>query len=81
MKNTIKILNANHAIIENERGQFLQSYNIIACAIIDDIIYFDKKFSFYSKTTSKYQSIFLGIDIKEQKKLIEEGKAQITNLN
>jgi hypothetical protein len=63
----------NQLIIEVGNELYFQSYNIPVCKIDSKGNIFLTHFWNYSKTTSKYTSIFLGISSKEIKKRLDLG--------
>ena len=80
----------NQFIIENDNTDTFQSYKSIIAVkpkyfTLDDhkldTILLDEKYWNYSRTTSKYLSIFLNEPIKEIKRKVKEGIYQLTNLN
>lgn len=69
-------------LIDNDGNRLFQSYNSIICKISkDNKIELDGKYWDYSKTTSKYRSIFLDESAKETVKKINTGEYVLTNLN
>jgi len=44
-------------------------------------VYLDEKYWNYSRTTSKYRTLFLGYDTKEVKAKIKSGEYVLTDLN
>jgi len=83
---------ANQFIIEGNDGLYFQSYNSIIAKIpygrpIENVVnpdmkpMLDVRYWNYSRTTSKYRSIFLGESTKETEKRIENGEYILTNLN
>lgn len=66
-----------------------QSYDSIIVEIeqartdsgIQIVTYLDKLYWDYSRTTSKYRSLFLGETTDETKKKIKSGEYQLVNLN
>lgn len=85
---------ANQFIINTNDGKYFQSYNSITAFIpiynhintsepllpIEKII-LDNHYWNYSRTTSKYRSIFLGENTDETKRKIKEGIYKLENLN
>jgi hypothetical protein len=73
---------ANQFEIRTDDGVFFQSYNSMICFVpkVGKIL-LDEYYWNYSKTTSKYRSIFLGEPTIETKKRIEDGTYLLTNLN
>ena len=74
---------ANQFIIRSEDGTvYFQSYNSIICKITQDhFVYLDEYYWNYSKTTSKYRSLFLNESTAETKSKIAAGRYMLTNLN
>ena len=76
---------ANQFIITGEKGltQYFQSYkSIIAQKNMDTgKILLDSKYWNYSKTTSKYRNLFLGLTTKEIEQKIKSGEYILTDLN
>ena len=72
----------NQFVIEDGNGnEFFQSYkSLIAVKKSNGDILLDSYYWDYSRTTSKYRNIFLGMDTKEIKKSIKEGSIQLVNL-
>jgi hypothetical protein len=72
---------ANQFILYTDKGVYFQSYeSIIAFQNMGKII-LDSYYWNYSRTTSKYRNIFLGMTTAEVKKRIKEGSIKLTNLN
>lgn len=72
----------NQFIIYNDDGsEYFQSYKSIIAKKHNGNIYLDSHYWDYSKTTSKYRNIFLGLDSKMIKKLIKDNDIILTNLN
>jgi hypothetical protein len=73
---------ANQFEIRTDEGVFFQSYNSTICFVprVGKTL-LDEYYWNYSKTTSKYRSIFLGEPTIETKKRIEDGTYILTNLN
>ena len=79
----------NQFEIQTDKGTVFRSYNSIICAVINSIddncsvkqVYLDYKFWNYSRTTSKYRSIFMNENTKETEKKIKSGEYILTNLN
>lgn len=71
----------NQFRINDGKAVFFQSYDSIICKIEDGKTYLDEYYWNYSKTTSKYRSIFLGESTKETQKNIDSGKYTLINLN
>lgn len=73
---------ANQFEIHTDKGTFFQSYNsIIAFEPKSGKTQLDEKYWNYSKTTSKYRSIFLGESTKDTQKKIDSGIYELVNLN
>ena len=72
----------NQFEIRTDEGVFFQSYNSMICFVprVGKTL-LDETYWNYSKTTSKYRSIFLGEPTFETKKRIEDGTYLLTNLN
>ena len=71
----------NQFQIETPTATYLQSYDSIIAKIERGITYLDERFWNYSKTTSKYRSIFLGESTKETQNKITNGVYVLTDLN
>ena len=74
---------ANQFIIRSEDGTvYFQSYNSIICKITKDhFIYLDETYWNWSRTTSKYRTLFLNESTEETKSKIAAGRYMLTNLN
>jgi ribonuclease HII len=73
---------ANQFVIKTDDATYFQSYNsIIAKVTNDHFIYLDETYWNWSRTTSKYRSIFLGESTEETKRKIASGHYMLTNLN
>ena len=78
---------ANQFIIKDTENNttYFQSYNSIIVKIERDFdntsIFLDEIYWNYSKTTSKYRSIFLGEATEVTKSKIKSGEYILTNLN
>lgn len=72
----------NQFEIRTDEGVFFQSYNSIICFVprVGKTL-LDEYYWNYSKTTSKYRSVFLGESTIETKKRIDDGTYLLTNLN
>lgn len=93
IKQTLKVRNmrstrtnckvANQFIIDTNEGQYFQSYETIIAYYENKtgIYYLDEDSWNYSRTTSKYRSIFLNEDTKTTKERIENGTHKLVNLN
>ena len=69
-------------IKDNEGNTFFQSYNtIIAKKDKHGFIFLDADKWDYSKTTSRYRNLFIGLNTADTKKAIKEGKITLINLN
>ena len=71
----------NQFIIDSKDGRTFQSYRSIIANIKDGKVTLDEYYWNYSRTTSKYLSIFLGSSTIETKKAIKEGRYTLANLN
>mgnify|MGYP000943454427 CR=1 FL=1 len=72
----------NQFQINTQEGIFFQSYSSIIVKIDNKgQIFLDEYFWNYSKTTSKYRSIFLDETTKETQAKIDAGIYTLTNLN
>lgn len=75
----------NQFIVHTPEATFFQSYNsIIVKTTFKDgqrVVYLDEYYWNYSRTTSKYRSLFLGENTQETKDNIKSGKYKLTNLN
>ena len=73
----------NQFSIRNGNFSYFQSYSTIIAKrnIKTDVITLDKKAWNYSKTTSKYLRIWLGIDRNKTEKLIKLKIIKIADLN
>jgi hypothetical protein len=73
---------ANQFVIRTDEATYFQSYNSIICKWTNDnFIYLDERYWNYSKTTSKYRSLFLNETTNETKRKIAAGRYMLTNLN
>ena len=72
----------NQFEIRTDEGVFFQSYNSMICFVprVGKTL-LDETYWNYSKTTSKYRSVFLGESTIETKKRIDDGTYLLTNLN
>ena len=72
----------NQFEIRTDEGVFFQSYNSMICFVprVGKTL-LDETYWNYSKTTSKYRSVFLDESTIETKKKIEDGTYLLTNLN
>lgn len=71
----------NQFIIETEQGVYFQSYNSIIALNTGNVVYLDKNYWDYSRTTSKYRSLFLNETTQETRRKIENGMYILTDLN
>ena len=71
----------NQFQIETPTATYLQSYDSIIAKIEQGITYLDEVYWNWSKTTSKYRSLFLGESTKETQKKITNGVYVLTDLN
>lgn len=72
----------NQFIITTDEGTMFQSYRtIIAHVDYSNRITLDTNATRYSRTTTKYLAVFLGIDSKTLHRNIKDGKYFIENLN
>lgn len=85
MKSTNGNLVPNQFIITTPEGEYFQSYNSIIVMKMTNsqgtAVLLDEYYWNYSRTTSKYRSIFLGETTKETEKKIKSGEYKLTNLN
>lgn len=76
---------ANQFILHTPEATFFQSYNSIIVKTTfengERITYLDEYYWNYSRTTSKYRSLFLGENTKETEQKIKDGKYKLANLN
>lgn len=73
---------ANQFIITTEDGQYFQSYNsIIAFIPHAGKVQLDRNTWNYSRTTSKYRSLFLGESTKITENKIADGVYELVDLN
>ena len=71
----------NQFQIETPTAIYLQSYQSIIAKIEQGITYLDERYWNYSRTTSKYRSLFLGESTKETQSKINSGRYILTDLN
>lgn len=71
----------NQFIIEGKDGRTFQSYKSIIATVKDGKVTLDEYYWNYSRTTSKYLSMFLNSSTLETKKNIKEGIYKLANLN
>lgn len=73
----------NQFVIIDDNGiEWFQSYrSIIAKRTVKGEITLDNYYWDYSRTTTKYRNVFLGITTEETKKRIKEGRIVLDNLN
>jgi len=73
---------ANQFVIKTDDATYFQSYNsIIAKVTKDHFTFLDETYWNWSRTTSKYRSIFLNESTEETKRKIAAGHYMLTNLN
>lgn len=73
---------ANQFEIYTDKGRFFQSYrSTIAQVNRKGKIILDDYYWDYSRTTSKYRNLFLGMTTKEIKEGIKSGEIKLKNLN
>jgi len=73
---------ANQFVIKTDDATYFQSYNsIIAKVTNDNFTFLDETYWNWSRTTSKYRSIFLNESTEETKRKIAAGHYMLTNLN
>lgn len=72
----------NQFEIQHDGKRYFQSYRSII-AVIDERgnVTLDSYYWDYSRTTSTYRNIFLGMTTKETKQAIERGEITLANLN
>jgi len=71
----------NQFEIETPTATYLQSYDSVIAKKEGGITYLDETYWNYSKTTSKYRSLFLGETTKETQNKINNGVYILTDLN
>lgn len=71
----------NQFIIEDDTATYFQSYSTIIVKREARKITLDERYWNYSKTTSKYRSLFLEESTKETERKIKEGVYILENLN
>lgn len=71
----------NQFIIRNGNVVYFQSYNSIIVKIESGVVYLDKYYWDYSRTTGKYRNIFLQETKKETLEKINSGIYQLSTLN
>ena len=83
MRSSSGAIAINQYMIRSQEGLYFQSYDVIISFIdiTNDKIYLDENYWNYSKTTSKYRNIFLGMDKKQTRDAIKSGKIILTDLN
>ena len=93
MKNNNNNIVKNQFIITDDNRRYFQSYNSIIVMIentpwlsganlTDDfIVYIDPDYYDYSKTTTRYRNIFLGIDNDTFNKNLKDNKYTFKSLN
>ena len=76
---------ANQFIVHTPEATFFQSYDSLIVKTTfengERVTYLDAYYWNYSRTTSKYRSLFLGENTAETKKKIEQGIYKLTYLN
>jgi len=73
---------ANQFVINDDNGNtFFQSYNSIIVKKNFDGIFLDVETWNYSRTTSKYRSLFLNENTATTRKKIKDGLYKLINLN
>ncbi len=72
---------SNQFIITDGANKVFQSYNSIIAEVKYGVVYLDKKYWNYSRTTSKYRNLFLGETKRETEKKIKSGEYLLANLN
>ena len=72
---------ANQFIIDSEGASYFQSYRSIIVKITNGVIYLDKTYWDYSKTTGKYRNMFLCETKKETEAKIKSGEYILADLN
>ena len=82
---TNKIVNNHHVInLWNDKKELLTrfySYGTCIVQIVNSKITLDKYYYNYSRTTSKYRNMYLGLDSKQLTKKIASGEIELANLN
>ena len=69
-------------ITDDSGNRYFQSYNSIICKITrEGTVILDEKYWNYSKTTSKYRSIFLNEPTGTTARKITSGEFKLANLN
>jgi len=73
----------NQFVIHTDEGAYFQSYNSIIAwdPHKDTQKLLDETYWNYSRTTSKYRSLFLGEDTKTTQSKIDDGTYALVNLN
>ncbi|NCA93474.1 hypothetical protein EOM82_09680 [bacterium] len=71
----------NQFVIYTGSAVYFQSYKTIIAKIENGKTTLDQDRWNYSKTTSKYRNIFLGLDTEETKRRIKAGEIKLKNLN
>jgi hypothetical protein len=76
---------ANQFIINDSEFTSFQSYNSVIVKTTfengERVVYLDKYYYNYSKTTAKYRNLFLGCTSKECEQRIKDGVYILTDLN
>lgn len=71
----------NQFILTEGNKRTFQSYKTIIATIEGDNIILDKYYYDYSRTTTKYRNMFLGMDSKQVKDAILSGEIKLAQLN
>ena len=81
LKDKVKVnnfYNKNQFVIYTESATIFQSYKSIICILLDGVLYIDKYYINYSKTTSKHLYLFIRdytrLNVYTLKELYEEIK-------
>jgi hypothetical protein len=73
---------ANQFIIRDDNGiEYFQSYKSIIAKVSNGQVYLDEFYHNYSRTTSKYRNLFLGLNSKQIEDKIKNSEFILTNLN
>lgn len=73
---------ANQFIIRDDNGvEYFQSYKSIIAKVSNGQVYLDEFYYDYSRTTSKYRNLFLGLNSKQIEDKIKNNEFILTNLN
>lgn len=81
MKTKVDLLGANQAQITHGQSRYLQSYDVIVAAYIDNVLHLDDDYQNYSRTTSKHIAQWTGLSSNDRQKGIANGTIKLTNLN